>query len=211
MEKATQLATSSLKLPSGTDTVSISDTIRTADPSVLRAHVQQLNTLTARIEEFLSYQIHRLESMDGIAAAASAGSPADLDRLIDEFEELRRSWEVERQEETDRMRSDAEQLKRAWQQLEVEQRQLLTRQAAIRTVGANSMVSASAAAQPVVAATGAGGLYPSRSAGPRAVNAVSQHYNSNEVASSAPSHKAQIQFQQLRREMQKHAQQRNKR
>jgi hypothetical protein len=210
MEKATQLATSSLKLPSGTDTVSISDTIRTADPSVLRAHVQQLNTLTARIEEFLSYQIHRLESMDGISATVSAGSPADLDRLIDEFEELRRSWEVERQVETERMRSDAEQLKRAWQQLEVEQRQLLTRQAAIRTVGANSMVSASA--QPVVAATGAGGLYPSRSAGPRAVNSVPQHYNSNEVAAaSAPSHNAQIQFQQLRREMQKHAQQRNKR
>ena len=210
MEKATEFATTSLKLPSGTDTVSISDSIRSADPSVLRAHVQQLNTLTARIEEFLSYQIHRLESMDGVATTvAAAASPADLDRLIDEFEELRRSWEVERQEETERMRSDAEQLKRAWQQLEVEQRQLLTRQAAIRSVGANSMVSASA--QPVVAATGTGGLYPSRSAGPRAVNSVTQHYNGNDAAASAPTHKAQIQFQQLRREMQKHAQQRNKR
>ncbi len=210
MEKATPLATTSLKLPSGTDTVSISDTIRTADPSVLRAHVQQLNTLTARIEEFLSYQIHRLESMDGLSTSSmGAGSPADLDRLIDEFEELRRSWEVERQEETERMRSDAEQLKRAWQQLEVEQRQLLTRQAAIRTVGANTMVSATP--QPVVAASGSSGLYPTRSGGPRAVNSVTQHYNSNESPSSAPSHKAQIQFQQLRREMQKHAQQRNKR
>lgn len=211
MEKARPFATSSLKLPSGSDTVSISETIRTADPSVLRAHVQQLNTLTARIEEFLSYQIHRLESMDGLSATVTAASPADLDRLIDEFEELRRSWEVERQEETDRMRSDAEQLKRAWQQLEVEQRQLLTRQAAIRTVGPTAMVSTST--QSIVAATGTGGLYPTRSGGARAVNSVSQHYNNNnnEIASSAPSHKAQIQFQQLRREMQKHAQQRNKR
>lgn len=209
MEKATQLASSGLKLPSSTDTVSIAESVRTADPSVLRAHVQQLNTLTARIEEFLSYQIHRLESMDGLSPSVSASTPADLDRLIDEFEELRRNWEVERQEETERMRSDAEQLKRAWQQLEVEQRQLLTRQAAIRTVGSNKMV---ATTPPAVAATSVGGLYPSRSGGPRAVNSVTQHYNSNEIAtSSAPSHKAQIQFQQLRREMQKHAQQRNKR
>ena len=90
MEKATQFATSPLKLPSATDTVSTSENIRSADPSVLRAHVQQLNTLTARIEEFLSYQIHRLESMDGVAGSVTAAStPADLDRLIDLIRKFR--------------------------------------------------------------------------------------------------------------------------
>lgn len=179
----------------------LDDSARFADPTVIRGHVQQLHLLTSRIEEFLAYQIHRLQTMETAAPQPQVGNSADLDRLIDEFELLRRNWESERQRETDRLRGDAERLQEAWRDLEGEQRDLLTRQAAMRSVGANATP-----AMPVAV----GAMYPTRAASAtRAVGSASQQFGTD--TSAAPSHKAQIQFQQLRREMQKHAQQRNKR
>lgn len=179
-----------------------------ADPTVIRGHVQQLHLLTSRIEEFLSYQIHRLQTIETAAAEPQVSTSAELDRMIDEFEQLRRNWEVERQSEQDRLKGDAERLQAAWRDLELEQRQLLTRQAAMRSTAASAM-SVTPAATPVAV----GAMYPARSATPtRAVTgAAVAAQRPVEAAENAPSHRAQIQFQQLRREMQKHAQQRNKR
>ena len=175
-----------------------------AAPATVRGHVKQLNLLTSRLEEFLTCQIERLQKMDASSGIGQAASSDELDRTIDEFEQVRRNWEVERQTAEDRLQHDAERLQAAWQDLEMEQRQLLSQQAAVRST---ARVAVSAA--PVAGPTASSGMYPTRwGVSRRVVTTTSTRSGDSEMT---PSHRAQVQFQQLRREMQKHAQRRNKR
>lgn len=175
-----------------------------ADAAAVRGHVQQLNLLTSRLEEFLTSQINRLQKMDPASGIGQAIRSEELERMVEEFEQTRRNWEVERQTTEDRLQHDAERLQAAWQTLEVEQRQLLSQQAVAKSTARSAALAASASG-PVASS----GMYPTRSSASRSVStATSTRSGDSEMT---PSHRAQVQFQQLRREMQKHAQRRNKR
>ncbi|MDG2385428.1 MAG: hypothetical protein P8N76_27400 [Pirellulaceae bacterium] len=180
--------------------------VKFTDPIVIQDQVEHLQLLTSRIEEFLAHQINRLQEMKTPVVDPPNTDSVELDRLASEFEEVRQNWEIERQRETERLRSDAEQLQQAWQNLEGEQRELLTRQAAIRT----TTTTTSAGSVQGDASMAVGGNYPTRSNATMRTTSIPSQPANNEVR-PAPYHKAQIQFQKLRREMQKHAQQRDKR
>ncbi|MCP4193359.1 MAG: hypothetical protein GY768_22325 [Planctomycetaceae bacterium] len=175
-----------------------------ANSVVVQDQVEHLQLLTSRIEEFLAHQINRLQDLTTPGVNTQVSDSAELDQMIGEFEEVRRNWEAERLRESERMRCDAEQLQEAWLNLEQEQRELLTRQAAVRTT------ASTAGSVPVEPSMAGGGNYPTRSGATVRTAAISNQSRNKEVR-AAPYHKAQIQFQKLRREMQKHAQQRDKR
>ena len=178
-----------------------------ADAAAVRGHVQQLNLLTSRLEEFLTSQINRLQKMDPAIGIGQAIRSEELERMVEEFEQTRRNWEVERQTTEDRLRHDAERLQAAWQALEMEQRTLLSQQAVAKSTARSAALAASASASGPVASNG---MYPTRSSASRAVTTTTTSTRSGD-SEMTPSHRAQVQFQQLRREMQKHAQRRNKR
>ena len=177
-----------------------------ADAAAVRGHVQQLNLLTSRLEEFLTSQINRLQKMGPASGIGQAIRSEELERMVEEFEQTRRNWEVERQTTEDRLQHDAERLQAAWQALEMEQRQLLSQQAVAKSTARSAALSASPSVSGPVASSG---MYPTRSSASRSVSTATSTRSGE--AEMTPSHRAQVQFQQLRREMQKHAQRRNKR
>ena len=170
------------------------------DAATVRGHVERLNLLTSRLEGFLTSQINRLQKMDTPSGIGQATRSEEFERMVEEFEQTRRNWEVERQTAEDRLQHDAERLQAAWQTLEMEQRQLLSQQAV-----AKSTARSAALAVPVASS----GMYPTRSSASRSVATTTSARSGD--SEMTPSHRAQVQFQQLRREMQKHAQRRNKR
>ena len=114
-----------------------------ADAAAVRGHVQQLNLLTSRLEDFLTSQINRLQKMDPASGIGQAIRSEELERMVEEFEQTRRNWEVERQSTEDRLQHDAERLQAAWQALEMEQRQLLSQQAVAKSTARSAALSAS--------------------------------------------------------------------
>lgn len=167
-----------------------------SDSNQLQQRAEQLRQVAASIEEFLLRQIDRLQ--EEIANAAKSAGELNLGSLQEEFERMREQLEEERKDEMDQIREDARRLAESWQMLEAEQRELLMRQATIRTVPspATSEVDGLGETSP---------LHPMRLTSAGAVTTVGAEIRA--IAGGATIQKAQLQFQQLRREMQRHAQQ----
>lgn len=165
----------------------------------LQARAQQLRQVANRIEEFLIRQIDRLQG--AIAESTAADGQAELGLLRDDFQRQRDKWEADRQLEIEQLREDARRLAEAWKHLESEQRELLMRQATIRTMPPTVVSEAEACAENSP-------LHPVRLSPTGTVAAVGTAIGC--VGNAATMQKAQLQFQQLRREMQRHAQQRKK-
>jgi hypothetical protein len=167
-----------------------------SDSSQVETRAEQLREVAAQIEEFLLRQIDRLQ--EEISKAAESAGELNLGSLQEEFERMREQLEEERREEMDQIREDAQRLAESWQMLETEQRELLMRQATIRTVPspATTEVDGLGEASP---------LHPMRLTPAGAVTTVGAEIRA--IAGGATIQKAQLQFQQLRREMQRHAQQ----
>ncbi len=172
-------------------------TVASCQDAQFDTRAQQLRQVASRIEEFLLRQIDRLE--DEIAKTANTAQDLESGALREDFERLRDKWEVERQQEIDKLREDAQRLAESWQHLEAEQRELLMRQATIRTVPVPVSHETDGYADN-------GAMHPVRLSPAGAVAAVGAEIRA--LAGGATVQKAQLQFQQLRREMQRHAQQR---
>jgi hypothetical protein len=166
-----------------------------SEPSPVQAGAEQLREVAGQIEDFLLRQIDRLQ--EEISRAMESSGPLEMGTLQDELDRMREELERERQQELDQIREDARRLAESWQTLELEQRELLMRQATMRTVPT-----------PAAEVDGLGEknpLHPTRVTPGGTVAAVGAEIRA--IAGGATIQKAQLQFQQLRREMQRHKQQ----
>lgn len=86
----------------------------------MNVEVSQLRDSVDRFERFLLEQVNRLEeTLNVVEARAAAATGLSLTR---EFAEQRQRWEAERALERARLEAEAARLIEAWQRLEVEQR-----------------------------------------------------------------------------------------
>ena len=159
-----------------------------------RRVAERLSQMAEQMQMFLTKQVDRLEKEIG---AAPGGKPdfVEYQRLVEEFQEVRQAWELERDAEKDRLVMESERLVEAWKKLEAEQRETL-KQRVLRTAGGEARVGGQ----------GGGALASQRLAGPSNTVAVADG-----DSRSPTSRNGQIPFQQLRREMMEHARQRRKR
>jgi len=171
-----------------------------SEPVSLPCRAQRLREVACRIEEFLVRQISRLQD-EVTKTVASVGSDRETAALQAEFELLREQLEEERQREMEQMQEDAQRLAESWQHLEAEQRELLMKQATMRTVPTPAAVEPEGLVE-------SGSLHPLRLSPGGGVATVGAEIRA--IAGGATIQKAQLQFQQLRREMQRHSQQRKK-
>jgi hypothetical protein len=164
----------------------------------LHQNAEKLRNVAQQVESFLVRQIDRLQRE--LEEAESLGDREELERMAEEFRQMQQKWDLERQQERSRLQEDSERLAEAWQRLEAEQREVLKYR-----VPNNKLAGLGSGRASV------------RSAGPLAPAhpmAVAPALNGSSVgmAVATPlSHKNQLQFQQLRREMMEHARQRGKR
>jgi hypothetical protein len=158
-----------------------------------------LRRVANRIEEFLVEQIERLQK--AIAETEISPEEGELGTMREDLDRLRDEWEVQRQQEIEQLQEDAQRLVEAWKHLESEQRELMLRQASIRSTPGPVMSEGGAYSEN-------GPLHPMRVSPAGTVAAVGAEIGG--IAGTATIQKAQLQFQQLRREMQRHARQRKK-
>ena len=105
---------------------------------------------------------------------------AALARQVAEFRQARERWELQRQQEVQRLRREGDLLAEAWQRLEAEERRLLAERELLRRSSVDRSPS-----QPPTVSPASNGERP-------------QH------AAYDQDHTAWLQFQQLRREFQRH-------
>jgi hypothetical protein len=165
----------------------------------LQHNAEKLRNVAQQVESFLMRQIDRLQHE--LEMAESLTDRDELERMTQEFRQMQQKWDAERQQERNRLQEDSERLAEAWQRLEAEQREVLKYRAPN-----NKLAGLSSGRAP---ARSAGPLTPSH---PTATTPAAINCNGPGVAMATPStHKNQLQFQQLRREMIEHARQRGKR
>lgn len=117
-------------------------------------------------------------------------SSDDLAHQWEDFRQERESWEMERQQEVDRLRREGRLLTDAWQRLEAEGRNLLAEREFLRSRTTRQAPGPRQAADRPDSIRTLAALQQSRSGG----------------GQNAEDHSAWQHFQQLRREMQRHAQ-----
>jgi hypothetical protein len=148
------------------------------------------------MESFLLEQLERLE--ETVDATLKWTESADLHQsTAQDLDDERQRWEAEKQQEWERIQSDAARLAEAWQRVEMEQRRLLAERNASRV---SSPVDRGLPGKE--GNTSAGGI-PGLAGSPLPCQRDSQP--TSEEPLLAPE-SAILQFQQLRREMQKHSQ-----
>jgi hypothetical protein len=164
----------------------------------LQQNAEKLRNVAQQVESFLIRQIDRLQRE--LEDAESLTDRDELERMTEEFRQMQQKWDVERQEERNRLQEDSERLAEAWQRLEAEQREVLKyRVSNNKLAGLGTARSQSRPAVPLVPAHPVAAV-PALSSGVAGV-----------AVATPTSHKNQLQFQQLRREMMEHARQRGKR
>lgn len=160
--------------------------------TVLQA--RRLRAIADRMEDFLLGQILRLET-----AMQACSLPEDSTHrgISGELQEERARWEAERQHELQRLQEETDRLTEAWERVEAEQRRLLGERESMR---AQSRVARSHAL---------GSALPGD---PEEALAACGRYRPGEAARETvlddeplTAEMAAMQFQQLRREIQKHA------
>ena len=149
--------------------------------------IERLRKLASQLHEFLLSQIDRLECGD--RPGVSANEESLLASRMDEFRQERENWEIHRQREVEDLRSEGNLLTEAWQRLEAEERRLLAERESLRrnvTKSQQSMLSSNAElSTPGREAAYSTGVPP-------------------ETGTNDQEHLAWLQFQQLRREIQKY-------
>jgi hypothetical protein len=170
--------------------------------TIVQLQAQRLKALATRLEDFVAVQCDRLRGARQELAVEGPSppgtTPTELNQLLEEFEQMRNQWEQNRSQEVQRLKEDAARLVEAWQRLEAEQRQILSRQASARALGMP------------VERLGIGALHPARSAESGGVSSPLPAIDAN-AATPLSAYRSTNQFQQLRRELQRHAQQQRKR
>lgn len=102
----------------------MSDNRPTPGREELTEIAHQLGNLSRRFESFLQQQVERLKN--GLQNCHDLKSEADVVRkMMEDFEEQKRHWEMQRDSEIKRLSIASSELAEAWKQLEDEQRQLL--------------------------------------------------------------------------------------
>jgi hypothetical protein len=162
----------------------------------LSAGARGLRDVALRIEDFLMEQVERLE--DAIETTLKHGQFTDPPPpATDDLEDERRRWEVEKQREWKRIQGDAAQLAQAWQRVEIEQRRLLAERNASRVVSATDR-------EPLGAENDTWSTRTTDHAQPPWSDQATCQPGADQPLMTQES--AILQFQQLRREMQKHSQ-----
>lgn len=164
----------------------------------LQQNAEKLRHVAQQVESFLIRQIDRLQRE--LEEAESLTDRDELERMTEEFRQMQQKWDAERQEERNRLQEDSERLAEAWQRLEAEQREVLKYRVS------NTKLAGLGTARPQTRS--AGPLAPTH---PIAVMPALNAGGAGVAVASPTSHKNQLQFQQLRREMMEHARQRGKR
>jgi len=132
-------------------------------------------------------QSHSTLQLPEEAPSAAAGD-STLARQVEEFRQEREDWELHRQQELERLRSEGQLLAEAWQRLEAEERNLLAERELLRRGAGNGPQSP---------------LSPN--AGPSLTRGVaSPARETSHAAGDVHDHTAWLQFQQLRREIQRY-------
>jgi len=149
--------------------------------------IERLKRLASRLHEFMLTQIDRLEcdSRHGVGAREESV----LARQVEEFRQERESWELHRHQEVEQLRSEGMLLTEAWQRLEAEERRLLAERELLRRSAINSQESTLSCNAALPTSRG-GAAY---SAGGK-----------RQTTTNDQEHIAWLQFQQLRREIQKY-------
>lgn len=150
-----------------------------------------LSAIADEIESYVGLWLSRLEE---VLEGCVVDSPTDtaIDARIAEFEEERRRWNLQRQQEMQQMQETAQQLTAAWARLENEQRRLLQAQETLQSPAAGQSPGASAKANTLRAGT--------PTAGP--VHAQPSGESPSGGEGGAVSRELAVrQFQQLRRQM----------
>ena len=169
-----------------------------AEPRVnTQLTAERLCQMAEQMEMFLTKQIDRLEN-ELRDTPPKVPDQQEYQHLFDEFQEVRRKWEMEREEQQERLANESQRLVEAWQKLEAEQRETL-RQRVLKT--ANTDVGN---ANPLAD----GSLAPQRISNQRNTGTVDAPGADSKLPTSR---NGQIPFQQLRREILQHARQRRKR
>jgi hypothetical protein len=168
------------------------------DVPKLQHNAEKLRNVALQVESFLLRQIDRLQRE--LEQVETLSDRDELERMTDELRQMQQKWDVERQQERSRLQEDSNRLAEAWQRLEAEQREVLKYR-----VSNNKMAGLGAGRAP---ARPVGPLAPSH---PAAIEPEVACGSSGGAVATASTHKTQIQFQQLRREMMEHARQRGKR
>jgi hypothetical protein len=163
----------------------------------LQQNAEKLRHVAQQVESFLMRQIDRLQRE--LQQVESPDDRYELERLSEEFEQMRDKWDAERQLERSRIQEDSSRLVEAWQRLEAEQRELLKYRTPNKIAGLSTGRSAVRSGSP---------LSPVPASSSKETSMVGATMGS---PATAASHRNQLQFQQLRREMMEHARQRRKR
>jgi hypothetical protein len=155
----------------------------------------QLRALADRLEAFALDQLDRLESIAGRCREVLADEES-IRAKMHELQHCREAWESGQQSESERLKSEALRLEAAWALLEAEQRRLLMLQGA-----SAALVAASARpVMPVNQPATSGNISNSDSGSPTLTP------DNAPADLDAYSHDAALlQFQQLRRDVQRHA------
>ena len=181
----------------------------------------RLRALVDQVEQFLLEQVSRLEQASTAIEAGETTSASLAEAR--EFAEQRERWEAERRRERARLESEAARLIEAWQRLEAEQRRLVTAGG-----GRISADSANATGRRTAQTASSANRNVSELLGPvplmdkgdrrepgfpgRAVAGSPSASTASQVCAEDPSpldeplsaELAALQFQQMRREMQRH-------
>ena len=124
-----------------------------------------------------------LETIDRLSREESA-----LTRQVEEYRQERESWELHRQQEVERLRREGNLLAEAWQRLEAEERRLMAERELLHRGAINEPQSKC-----------------SPNSGPSiSLVAASSAGETPQTSSDNQDHIAWLQFQQLRREIQKY-------
>jgi hypothetical protein len=163
------------------------------DVGRLNPEREQLRDIAGRIEDFLVAQIHRLESAVQDSPPVAEGS-ADVELIQRELSEEQRRWETERAREVERIKTESAQLVQAWERVECEQRELLALRGATRGNVRSLQTLRNADTQ------------CAREADTVPYSGQDRYREVVEDEALSPE-SAVLQFQQLRREIQRHSQQ----
>jgi hypothetical protein len=157
-----------------------------ADPSA----GAELQALIERIEDYLRQQIRRLERTIDPTCSVAAEEQA-VRELIADHERERQEWESERHKERARLDEEANLLLDAWGRLEAEHRRLLGLQETLRASSASPAAPGSRQNR-------------FNQTSPLAPREICQTNNRDGEVPDEQKDFAWLQFQQLKREIQKH-------
>ena len=157
----------------------------------MSSDVRQLEQITKRIDEFLSQHVRRLA--DVLDQCSECFTQEEVvHRLIDDLQQQKKQWELQRQTEASQIEREHARLIAAWEQLEAEERRLAAQSESLRLDrNAGSVVK--------LPPEPPGGELPSGSQTQGNRNQSLVLENSTE---SPPSRR---QFEQLKREIRNHA------